>query len=193
MIGESISNSDIFLWALFELDGADKFVDVEEVFLRAFKLAPQRLSWRTRPDVCDLKKCAKSLQEAEARTPRLLVKQGPYHRRLTVEGQQWIAANLDRLAEAIDRDEPIQAPKTRFSSRLIAEAMRSEAFMQWTVSHEVPREKWRLAEILRCSPDSARNVWVTRLAELRSAAYVAGRQELLGFLDAMSEQRPDWF
>src|SRR6266851_9626835 len=86
--GEPVINSDVFLWALFELGGADKFVDVEDVFTRAFELAPLRLSWRTRPDIPDLKKCSKALQEAERRVPSPLVKQGPEMRRLTVEGQK---------------------------------------------------------------------------------------------------------
>lgn len=59
---EPVTNSDVFLWALFELGGGDDFVDVEAVYIRAFQLAPLRLSWRTRDDLPDLKKCSKALR-----------------------------------------------------------------------------------------------------------------------------------
>lgn len=67
---EPVTNSDVFLWALFELGGADEFVDVEAVFIKAFELAPLRLSWRTRPDLPDLKKCSKALRDAEGQEKR---------------------------------------------------------------------------------------------------------------------------
>jgi hypothetical protein len=44
MSPEPVTNSDVFLWALYELGGADEFVDVEEAFIKAFELAPLRLS-----------------------------------------------------------------------------------------------------------------------------------------------------
>jgi hypothetical protein len=43
MSSEPVTNSDVFLWALYELGGADEFVDVEAAFFRAFELAPLRL------------------------------------------------------------------------------------------------------------------------------------------------------
>lgn len=193
MTPEPTTNSDVFLWALFELGGADAFVDVEDVFLRAFELAPMRLSWRTRPDIPDLKKCSKALQYLEATTPGLLVKQGSDFRRLTVDGQQWIENNLDRLAAALGSRQVVQPPRARFSSRLVSEATRSDAFQQWTTDSGLSEEKWKFAELLRCAPDSSRAIWRDRLETLRSAAYSGGRTDLLDFLDALAAERPDWF
>ena len=73
---EPITNTDVFLWALYELGGSDEFIDVEAAFYRAFELAPARLSWRTRSDLPDLKKCSKALRDAEGRKPALLVRRG---------------------------------------------------------------------------------------------------------------------
>ena len=193
MTPEPITNSDVFLWALFELGGADAFVDVEDVFLRAFKLAPMRLSWRTRADIPDLKKCSKALRDIEANKPGLLVKQGSDFRRLNVDGQQWIEDNFDRLAEALGSDRIVKPPRARFSSRLVSEATRSDVFQQWTSQCVLAEEKWQFAELLRCAPDSSRTLWHSRLETLRSAAYSAGRTDLLEFLDALAVKRPDWF
>lgn len=193
MTGEPVTNSDVFLWALFELGGAEKFVDVEEAFIRAFNLAPLRLSWRTQPGLPDLKKCSKALRDAEGRKPKLLVKQGPEMRRLTVEGQRWIEDNFERLAEALGTDRLVQAPRTRVPARLVSQALQSDAFRLWQQSGVVTDQKWRVAEILRCSPDSSRAVFRERLESLRAAAYSAGRLDALKFLDLLAKERAAWF
>ncbi len=193
MSTEPVTNSDVFLWALYELGGADDFVDVEAAFIRAFELAPLRLSWRTRPDLPDLKKCSKALRDAEGREPRLLVKKGAEMRRLTVEGQRWIDDNFDRLAEALGPDRVVRAPRTRVPSRLIGQALQSSVFTTWSETGMITEDKWRVAEMLRCSPDSSQAVFRDRLETLRGAAYSAGRLDALEFLDALAKERADWF
>lgn len=192
MTNEPVTNSDVFLWALYELGGAEKFIDVEEAFFRAFELAPLRLSWRTR-DLPDLKKCSKALRDAEGREPKLLVKQGSEMRRLTVEGQKWIEDNFDRLAEALGFDRIVQAPRTRLPARLVNQALQNDVFKLWQQNGAVTDDKWRIAEILRCSPDSSRAVFRERLEALRGAAYSAGRLDALEFLDALARERAIWF
>ena len=193
MSPEPVTNSDVFLWALYELGGAEEFVDVEDAFIKAFELAPLRLSWRTRSDLPDLKKCSKALRDAEGREPRLLVKKGAEMRRLTVEGQQWIEENFDRLAEALGGDRQVRAPRTRVPSRLVSQALQSPVFTAWSETGAITDEKWRVAEMLRCSPDSSRAVFRDRLETLRSAAYSAGRLHALEFYDALANARADWF
>jgi hypothetical protein len=191
---EEIPNWKIVLWALHELGGGDDFVDIEQVFLRCFELAPQRLSWRTRPDLPDFKKCAKALQEAEARRPALLVKTGDtFGRQLSVHGQKWIAANARRLRAQLKSGEVVQEPRRRPRSRMLAEAEQASAFVEWRVDPAAPIEKWKMAELLRCSPDSDVTVWRTRLATLRAAAHAADRRDLTRFLDDVVADHMDWF
>jgi hypothetical protein len=191
--GEPATNSDVFLWALYELGGDEDFVDVEDVFIRAFQLAPLRLSWRTRQDLPDLKKCSKALRDAEGRRPLLLVKRGPEMRRLTAEGQKWIEDNFDRLADSLRSNQKVQATRMRAPARLITDALRSSAHKTWADSGEITEQKWRIAEMLRCSPDSSRQIFRERLETLRAAAYAAGRDDALKFLDSLQQERPEWF
>ena len=193
MTSEPVTNSDVFIWALFELGGADDFVDVEHVFLRSFDLAPQRLSWRTRPDLPDLKKCSKGMRDAEKRSPTLFVKKGTDLRRLSAEGQKWIEENFDRLADSLGKSRIVQPPKGRNATRLLSSLARSDLFESWMRTRSVEGEKWQFAELFRCSPDSSRSIWSNRLETLRSAAYAAGRHDLLDFLDAVARDRSAWF
>jgi hypothetical protein len=190
---ESVTNADIFLWALYELGGADGFIDVENAFIRTFDLAPERLSWRTRSDLPDLKKCSKGLQEAEARKPRLLVKNGPYARMLSAEGQRWIEENFDRLANALGQANAVQPPRQRRSSRLVSQIVSSDLFNQWEDTSRLPEEKWQVAELLNCSPDSSQAVWDRRFEELKAAAYLAGQGSLLSFLESVKDKHQEWF
>lgn len=193
MSTEPVNNSDVFLWALYELGGSEDFVDVEDVFYRAFQLAPLRLSWRTREDLPDLKKCSKALRDAESRRPRLLLKRGAESRRLTVEGQKWLEINFDRLAESLGENKTIVAPRIRGHSRLVGQALRSKVFKKWKDEGAMTEEKWQVAEMLRCSPDSSRTVFRSRLEALRSASYSSGRTDALEFFNAVHDHHPDWF
>ena len=103
-MSQGIPKAEIFVWALFRLGGASKFVDVEEVYVAAFELAPLQFCWRTRRDLPDLKKCSKALRDAEARTPPLLAKSSDrYKRQLTPEGFRWVEENQTRLEAELER------------------------------------------------------------------------------------------
>jgi hypothetical protein len=193
MIADTINNADIFLWAVFELGGSDDFVDVEDVMLEAFRLAPERFCWRTKRDLPDKLKLNAALHGADAAAPKLLIKNGQHQRRLSIQGQQRIEDNFDRLATALRGDVKVEVPKTRRSSRVIGDVTRSEIFTAWADSNSLVPEKWRYADLFRCSPDSANSVWKHRLENYRSAAYAGGREDILKFLDQIAIDHPDWF
>jgi hypothetical protein len=187
-----LTNWEIFVWALGEAGGSTSMIDVEDVFIKCFNLAPQRFAWRTRADIPDYKKCAKALRDAEARRPALLIKRGDrFGRQLTVAGQQWIRANRSRLPKLNHGAE--SAPKRGPKSRLLSELESSETFETWKRNPDVRIEKWKIADVLRCSPDSSRRIWSERLETLRSAAYAAQKGDVLRFLDSVSTRYPDWF
>lgn len=191
---EEATNWEIFVWSLFLLGGSDDFVDVEAIFLRAFESAPLRLSWRTRPDLPDYKKCSKALRDAEARRPPLLIKtRDGLQRQLTVEGRRWAEDNRERLSSLLKSGRIVQEPRHRPRARLLDEIERSPELAAWETDRTAPAEKWQVAELLRCSPDSDPRLWRARLEILRSAADSAGRTAILDFLAEVERIHPDWF
>ena len=193
MSSDSISNNDVILWAFYELGASEEFVDVEDVFLRAFELAPLRFAWRTREDLVDYKKCSLALGALGRQIPRPLINRGEYFRMISVAGQEWIEENFERLAEELGHDRSIKAPKSRNTSRLVAQLTKSDLYESWTKDHLITADKWRVAIALRCSPDSAASVFRDRLETLRSAAYSSGHTEILKFLDQLQAERKEWF
>lgn len=191
---EEVANWELFVWALGLLAGTADFVDVEDVFIKCFELAPKRFAWRSREDFPDYKKCSKALRDAEARRPRLLVKTSDgFKRQLAVEGQEWVRANRPRMLRVVHGGKAVQEPRTRPRVRMLLEVEKSDVYERWGAEGVLPAEKWKIAELLRCSPDSDPRIWQDRLQVLRAAANGAERVQLLEFLDELGAAHPDWF
>lgn len=191
---DDVANWEIFVWALAELGGAHRMVDVEAVFYRCFELAPLRFAWRTRADLPDYKKCAKSLRDAEARKPAFLIKTGDrFGRQLTVAGQEWVAHRRSRFRSLFITGRNVSEPRQRPRSRMLAEVEDSDVFQLWMTDDILPPDKWKVADLLRCSPDSSHRIWSDRLQTLKSAAFAAEKREILRFLDQLERSNPEWF
>lgn len=191
---EDIVNWEIFLWALYQIGGSSQYIDIEDISLECFRIAPTRFSWRTKKDIPDYKKCTKALQEVEAKHPGLMVKTSDsFARQLTAEGQKWIEKNSKRLARILDQGEPVPEPKQRPNSILLAEIEKSDPFILWNETGSIPQEKWRMADVLRCSPDSNQDIWKKRIESARAIAYSANNKNILKFLNEVISIHPDWF
>ena len=62
---DTANNQDVFLWALYVLGGADRDVDVEDIYLKCFEMAPARLGWRTQPQLPQYKKLRRHLNRSK--------------------------------------------------------------------------------------------------------------------------------
>jgi hypothetical protein len=178
------NNADLLVWACYELGGYGRWVDVEELFLKAFELGPNRLGWRTRPDLPDYKKCAKALQEVE--DPKrsdhlgLLLKQGQYTRKLSDQGLEWCRA-YESLLKSLYGGGFVPSQANSEMGRLIAAVEKSDAFRRFMDTGDVDVETWVLADALQCLPNSAQVVWMARLDGLRLAGETNGRRDIVSF------------
>lgn len=178
------NNQDVFIWALYLLGGADKDVDVEDIYLKSFELAPARLGWRTRPDLPDYKKTAKALQSIEATTHVGLVhRTSAYLRRLTVEGVAWVQ-RYEPLLAATYGQAPVPAAATNQHERLRRRLKASAAYVGWKNGDEL--DLFDLADAFECSAGSPEAVWASRLEEARRAAQVLADEELACFVTSTS-------
>lgn len=183
----SHNNADLLVWATYLLGGHERWVDVEEMYLKAFELAPARLSWRTRSDIPDYKKCAKALQELED-TKRsehlgLLVKQGSYLRKLTDSGYRWCEMYQTTLSKLYSGGF-VPSAVTQEAGRAIRDLEKSEVFLSFQQLGRLECDLWELAEAMRCMVDSSPSVWAARLDSVAIAAIANGRQDILEFVEA---------
>ena len=178
---EAPNNQDALVFALYLLGGADKDIDVENMFLKCHELAPARLSWRTRPDLPDYKKVSKALQSVEATTHvGLFHHTNQYARRLTLDGTRWVETYLSIL-ERVYSKAPVQASKnTNMHERKRQEIKNSPVWALFKVSPEsISVEDF--ASVLQCSAASSQATWASRVQDVKRAADVLQDDELMQF------------
>jgi hypothetical protein len=180
------NNADLIVWACYAAGGYERWIDVEELYLKAFELGPTRLAWRTRPDLPDYKKCAKALQEIEDEKRSdhlgLFLKQGRYTRKLSDDGLKW-CESYKSLLEGLYGGGFVPSQSGSEMARVIGTVESSDAFQAYRKSGAIEVELWELADALQCLPSSSHDVWMARLDKLRLAADMNGRQDIGKFVD----------
>jgi hypothetical protein len=187
-----LNNRDIYIYALYRLQGAGQFVDVEDVYVECWRLSPSRFGWR-KHDYPNYKTAAKAQQEIERAHPELLFKTPDgLGRQLTDQGMAWVRDRIPDL-ELLD-DGRTKAPAIRSAShRQIVELEKHAATRQFLDGEPVEFRKIEIAQLLKCAPDSRPSVWRERLSTLRSAAADDERPDLINFLDSVERVHPEWF
>ena len=182
------NNQDVFVWALYLLGGADKDVDVEEIYLKCFELAPARLGWRTHPEIPDYKKTSKALQSIEATTHvGLLHRPHKYSRRLTLEGIKWVEAYRAILEKNYSKA-LVQASKaTNQHERKRHELKKSDAWAKFLVDPATV-EISDAAAALQCSAASPMSIWSGRVNDLRRTGDLLSDESILDFADFIESQ-----
>lgn len=174
------NNADIFMWACYLLGGTSKLVDVEDVYFKAFELAPKRFGWRTRPDIPNFKKTNKALIEVESRSHQgLLQKMGPNARRFTPEGVAWVEKYSDILASLYGEPGQVAVANNSDVARMVREMKQTEVWNLWRGGKVL--NLTYLGHVLNCSKASAESVWIDRLADLDQAARLSSDEEVAKF------------
>jgi hypothetical protein len=186
-----ITNADLFLYALYQLGGAGKYIDVEDVFMEMWRLAPARFSWRKYQQP-NYKITSKAIVDIDQRGDGDLLLGDGNSRQLSARGVDWIEQRLKQF-ERIASGEGSAAPEHRPSQRLVVELSKSPVVQAFLDGADVELERGEVAMLLRCAPDAPRDVWRERLETLCSAARDADRRELLRFFDHLEKTKPDWF
>ena len=180
-ISSQVNNQDVFVWALHLLGGANKEVDVEDVYLKCFELAPARLGWRTRPDIPDYKKISKALQSVEAKSHVGLVqKLDQYHRRLTSDGVRWIEEHETELRERYSGREAVPASASTNMHEKLRRRVKEHKVWDTDLTNIV-----LIADALECSPVSPKNVWQSRLISVERAGQVLQDDSLTQFSERL--------
>ena len=187
-----MDNPEIIPFALYELGGAGRFIDVEDIFLRCFEVAPERFRWRKHP-IANYKTLSKALRDFEGRHSKLLLKtEDGLSRQLSKEGIDWVNARLELFREVLSRP-GTNPPTRRREQKLLNEFSSHRLVRAFEKGHSEDLQKYEVADLLLCAPDSPTDVWEERLETYRSAATAARRPNLVEFLDFVRNNKPEWF
>jgi hypothetical protein len=180
----SYNQNDLLLWALYLCGGSENWIDVEQMYLKAFELGPASLSWRTRMDIPDYKKCAKALQSLEdskkSNRSTFIVKRDRYNRMLSKQGADW-CRKYSKVLEGLYQGKPVFA-KTSEHARQIQHVRSSDSFLAWNSAGFESLQLPQLRELFRCSPHTNRANWDKRLNALDAEARVISDHEIESFI-----------
>jgi len=190
----SVSNVEVALKILDRLGGAEKFVDIEDVAAEGFALAPDRFGWRTRP-WASWERVRSAFVHANQQSrgrgqPRLVVSsRGGESWRLTAEGVS-MARSTSR-AEGVELTHPALPPRRGSvrSAERVRQIRRHRAFLLFasgTPVHEI--ERYVLADLLLCPPDSSRSAVRRKVDLAKAAALDAGDRDVLQLLDKIEAE-----
>ena len=177
----SANNQDVFIWALYLLGGADKDVDVEDIYIKCFELAPARFGWRTKPEIPDYKKISKALQSIEAKTHAGLVhKTNEYLRRLSVAGVKWVETWKPVLENSYS-GAPVAADKVHNQYEMLRNQVKGSHAWNKFINGEIDLDISDVAASLGTSPASPKATWDGRINSLLRASDVLQDEELRNF------------
>jgi hypothetical protein len=185
------TTAEIVVWAVLLLGGDQRRVDTEDVAVKAFELAPDRLAWRKHPKQINLELVRVNLSNAKkAEYGRLLTGSGRTGWSLTRSGLQWLRAARSRL-KRMGASGPGARKSTAGSidsTRLDRERKRIlslAAWKRWAAGDEsVVLTEAR--EVFRLDSYSIAAVRETKLTRLR--AMFDDDPELSPFLERLSDE-----
>ena len=185
------NNSDLSVYACYLAGGYERWLDVEELYLKAFELAPARLSWRTRPDLPDYKKCNRIFEVGDPtrgkNLQRLILKRGKYQCKLSEEGYAW-CEQYSLVLQSLYKGGVVPTAAVQEASRVIRNLETTEAFMKFKTTGKIESPIWELAESFQCMVDSDESVWVGRFDQMTVLAQNNNREDVLQFIE-LSRQR----
>jgi hypothetical protein len=190
------SNTELIIYCIHRCGGVGRFVEIEDVFEEAFRVAPSRFGWRSRNLPSD-KAADQALRDAlkgrgVPRDPHLLIlSPNRVGIQLTAEGVAFVQQRMPHFEGLVVNKAP--AGSDRPSQRHLVALERSEIVRGYAAGDEMEATRVRFADLMRLTPDADSRAWRERLESYRSAAQQAGRQMSLDFLARLEREHPDWF
>lgn len=205
-----INNRQVVLLALLLQGGATGHVDLEEIAVEAYRLAPTRFRWNRYdyPSLETTRQAFKHWKDRKTEEPRVVEHRQTYL--LTGAGvkeavdaaRAILQRDISSADEAIkyyrelglaanDNSQDAVVSRTRTTARPSqAELRRMRAhklFKLWQSGSE-SFEQWEIADLLNCLPNSSKRVWNERFSRLNAMAEFWQDDELIRFLTAIRGQ-----
>lgn len=182
---------DIALAALERLGGASRHVDIEELAIEAYRSAPQLFRWRTRREYPSPEKVRMALVHANERRSEPLVVSNPKGLawRLTSAGVAFVGVGSATTGVARSSASP-SSP----SGRRVREIRRHPAFVKFAHGTPIAEiERYQLADLLLCPPDSSAVAVMRKADAARAAALDIDDHDVERFLgELMKEVERKW-
>jgi hypothetical protein len=195
--GHSLSQVEVLTYVVAELGGVDRAVHLEEVAVKAHRIAPGAFRWDLEKyaTLVDKDKVRASLTDAEKPKYGSLVravgvtKRGVSKHtdlwRLSSGGAAWLLDNKKRIQAVLGGPTPglTRAQVTRLRRRL----MSSSLYHEYRVTGQIRPNVYAFTDLLECSPDAHDSVVEQRFDKLKANTRLMDESELLEFVRACGD------
>ena len=194
----NVNNPELLIWAAYQLEAFEEWVHKEAIFLKAFELAPLRLSWATRPDIPDKHIIAGAFQKTVRENPDFFVKNnqgldvadGRQDKsnlyRLTLEGKEWCEA-YEGLLGGLYGGGLVQAGSHGEDGIKNSRIEKSQEFKRWEADKSLTFEKWELAQIFGCTASTTPAQWKSSFDSYMLSAQRSKRKDIQDFIKNVME------
>lgn len=188
----TVSNVTVALGVLDSMGGSEGWVDIEDVAAQAFAIAPDRFGWRTRPwasweRVRTAFVHANQDSARRNRSPLVTASQDGNRWRLTAEGVR--AVRAVGLSQGTGRAPAVTRRGSTRSAERVRQIRRHSAFQRFANGAPASDiERFQIADLLLCPPDSAADAVRRKLDLAKAAAVDSDDKEVGSFLHAIEAE-----
>jgi len=185
---EAPTLTDYVLLALLNLGGDAAMVDVEDLAVEAFRLAPQRFRWRKydHPSLETVRVALKDLNKGGTAT--VLSSASGHERMLTAPGAERARSVVARLGSATAPRED-EALRRRTNAEL-ARVEAHPAYARWRANGWSAIDAVDLADMVRCPVSTPPAAFLSRVRRMEAEAARWQRGELQQFMAESAERLP---
>lgn len=192
-----LSNTDVVVYAIFKLGGAEKKIHTERIAMECFKLSKERFCWRlpeyreypdkeiTRLTLKNLSK-SKNSKFGQLVTGRSGVEASGKETdgwMLTPQGVQWILKNQTKIEKVINTEIiPAKRPDVQRILRKFGEEKCYRMFQRY--GHLKQVTEYDFKDMLRCSPDAHVETIRKEFEKLKTHGQITQDKTILSFLEA---------
>lgn len=195
---EELSNLEIALFALHKQGGISKKVHTEYIAWEAFKLAPERFSWRLPefrqrgfPDKTPVRyalELAKKAEHGSLVTGRAGGDSGGDESEgwtFTPSGAEWIKQNELRISEVLKQHVGELHP--RELNRFLAKIRKENAYIFFATDGNLNRvSKYMFTDLLGCTPDASSEIIKSKFNRVLTIANFTEDSKVIEFLNQCS-------
>lgn len=187
-----VSDVVLALATLHELGGSMKFVDIELLAEQAYKIAPDRFGWRRKYPYWERVRMAfvhaNENEQRRGEQPLVISNTDGSGWKLTSEGVAFVRNNATK-AESVTGRKRASASAASPSGRRVREIKKHAAYGKFAHGTAVADiERYELADLLICPPDSSAAVVMRKVDAARAAATDVDDKDVLRFLGEVTKE-----
>jgi len=173
MSSSEIRREDLFIYALYFLDGHEKYIVIEDVYKKAHELLPSAFSWTNYPEIPSDRKANMALQHIREQKGKSFIINNKNHSKLKLssEAVEYIQNIKDNIESSLEIN-PIKF-STRSSNAeelKIIQRLHNEEYVSKVINEEMKLIEDQILHLLKISSLSPVSIKLKKIDELTNLA-----------------------